>query len=451
MTGQSAPFDPTAITAFRFTHRAIDEDGRVRLGYALDDIAFVETIDVPIARPLGADAAAAAEPLLALLHWCAGVSYYKAAVPDSIACETGVPGPMTAAYLDAIYSEGLGEFAYTNALRHVPRPRFPTSATVATNPTPARTPPQRVLVPIGGGKDSIVGLEVMRRTGCEVSLFSVGTARALHDTAAVARLPHLVARRALDPRLLELNATGAYNGHVPITAVVSAIALLTAALNGFDGVAMSNERSASHGNVVWDGIEINHQFSKSLQAERLQRAALAELEPRLQVFSVLRPASELAIARGFAQLDAYHHAFTSCNAIFRTDPSRRLSSWCCECPKCRFVFLALAPFMEPARLRGIFGRDLLDEPHQFGGFALLAATGGHKPFECVGEEQEALSAIAMLAEDVRWSERPVVRRLADEVLRPAVAVPPPDWWSALSDDHEVPAPFLPALHAVLGA
>ena len=184
---------------------------------------------------------------------------------------------------------------------------------------------------------------------------------------------------------------------MPITAIVTCVALLTAALNGFDTVAMANERSASAGNVEWDGVEVNHQFSKGLRAERLLSAALAEARSRAALFSVLRPASELAIARAFARMPPYHAAFTSCNAIFRLDPALRASSWCCDCPKCRFVFLALAPFSTPEHLRAVFGRDLLEEDSQFAGFALLTASGGHKPFECVGEEQESLAAIRLLA------------------------------------------------------
>ena len=151
-------------------------------------------------------------------------------------------------------------------------------------------------------------------------------------------------------------------------------------------------------------------------------------------------------------MDRYHDAFTSCNAIFRIDPSLRAASWCCECPKCRFVFLALAPFSEPDHLREVFGRDLLEEERQFDGFALLTATGGHKPFECVGEEHESLAAIRLLSGDPRWSEHHVVRRLVAEVL-PQHPPPAgdPDRVLALSDEHAVPAALLADVRAVLGA
>jgi len=215
---------------------------------------------------------------------------------------------------------------------------------------------------------------------------------------------------------------------------------------------MANERSASSGNLRWDGVEVNHQFSKGLRAERLMRAALAELHSPVAMFSVLRPASELAIARAFAGMERYHGAFTSCNAAFRTDPARRSASWCCDCPKCRFVFLALAPFTAPEHLAEVFGRDLLDDEGQFAGFALLTATGGEKPFECVGEEEESLAAMRLLAADPRWSEHRVVRRLAAEVLPTFPAGDgDPGRAPGLSDEHEVPATLLSHVRAVLGA
>jgi UDP-N-acetyl-alpha-D-muramoyl-L-alanyl-L-glutamate epimerase len=448
-----ALFDPAAFESFRFVSREIDGHGRVELRYALDDaIEFTETFELPAGTRVDDTARARVEGLLSLLHWTAGVSYFKTAVPQAIGCEAGSPPPAAAALLEALYSEGLGELAFTNDLAALPRPAF---AAGRGEPPPAPPPAQRAgatLVPIGGGKDSIVALEVMRLSGREPTLFSVGDAGPIASTAAAAGLEHLVVRRRLDPRLAELNRRGALNGHVPITAIVSCAAVLTAALRGFDSVAMANERSASHGNVSWRGIEVNHQFSKGARAEGLLRSALRELNAGVELFSVLRPASELAIARAFARMGEYHGAFSSCNTNFRLDSPTRLPQWCCNCPKCRFVFLAMAPFCDPPHLREVFGHDLLDDPDQFAGFALLAASGGHKPFECVGEEEESRAAMRLLAADPRWRDRNVVRRLSTEVLSqlepddgdPAAVL-------ALSDDHAVPAETMPAVRALLGA
>ena len=465
-----ALFDPTAFGTFRFLERELDARGRVTLRYALDDeLHFTERFELPLAHVLSAREHGRVEGLLALLHWTAGVSYFKVAAPPAVSCESGAPPPATRALLQALYSEGLGEFAYSNALPALPRPRFPEAdAARGAGAWPRRAldeqgargvdgaararDPARILVPVGGGKDSAVAIEVVRSSGHELALFSVGDAAPIARTVEVAGLEHLIARRRLDEGLARLNAAGALNGHVPVTAIVTSAALLTAALNGFDAVAMANERSASHGNVSWDGIEVNHQFSKSLRVERMLAAAVAELGGEVSSFSVLRPASELAIARAFARLDAYHGAFTSCNAIFRIDPALRSASWCCECPKCRFVYLALAPFGTPELLSAIFGRDLLGEEQQFDDFALLCATGGHKPFECVGEEQESLAAIRLLSEHPRWRDHVVVRRLAEEVLsqQPRGAGDPATVL-ALSDEHEVPQSLMGAVRALLGA
>ena len=443
-------FEPAAFRRFRFTERSLS-GGTVRLGYALDDAyEFVEEFDIPI--PDAEPDPATVAPLLDLLHWVAGVSYFKTAVPPEVSCETGSPPPATAQYLEALYSEGLGEFAVVNALPHLPAPRFPRGSPRLQSRL-TRIRPARVLVPIGGGKDSIVALEIVRRAGLDFVLFSVRDDPAMQRTAAVADVPRLVVERRLPLALLEdLHRNGALNGHIPITAIISCVALLTAALHGYDAVVLANERSASSGNVVYDGVEVNHQFSKSARAELLLREAAAEATTAVDVFSILRPASELAIARRFAALERYHHAFTSCNAIFRLDPLLRRASWCGSCPKCRFVFLALAPFMSPEALERIFGTPMLDDESQFDGFARLTATGGPKPFECVGEEDESLAAIQLLADEPRWRDRPVVRRLIDEVLteqgsdptRTATAL-------TLSDEHWVPTELMDDVHALLGS
>ncbi len=465
-----AAFDPAAFETFRFVSRELDERGEATLRYALDDtVEFTERIALPVDGPLAAERRAELEGLLSLLHWVAGVSYYKTALPPRVSCEAAAPGPAAALLLEALYSEGLGELAYVNGLERLPRPRFAGGDGTAASSGPGRGREagraaeagaggnemgqlRRVLVPVGGGKDSAVAIEAVRASGLETALFSVGDAAPIARTAEVAGLERLTARRQLDPLLFELNAAGAINGHVPVTAIVSCIAVLAAALNGFDAVALANERSASAGNVSFDGVVVNHQFSKSLAAERLLSAALAELDAGVRQFSVLRAASELAIARAFAGMERYHGAFTSCNAIFRIDPELRASSWCRDCPKCRFVFLAMAPFSDPAHLAAIFGGDLLADERQFEGFALLAASGGHKPFECVGEEQESLAAMRLLAGDERWSSHAVVRRLAAEVL-PAHPLPVGDPAAvlALGGENDVPSQLLGGVGAVLGA
>ncbi len=292
-TTSQANFDPKAIRAFQFTYRSLQPDGLIRLGYALDDIEFEETLQLPAPRFRSSPAV---EGLLDLLHWVAGISYYKAAIPQHLVCETGAPPAAAERLLSALYSEGLGEFAVVNELDRLPHPQFPRG--VDWEPAGGTRPIESLLVPVGGGKDSAVAVEIARRSGLETMLFSVGNALPISGTANVAGLVRHLVTRTIDPRLLELNDRGALNGHIPITAIVSCVALVTAVTQGIDAVLMANERSASAGNLTWNGVEVNHQFSKSRRAERLLADAVAEIQDAPQIFSILRPASELADRAG---------------------------------------------------------------------------------------------------------------------------------------------------------
>jgi UDP-N-acetyl-alpha-D-muramoyl-L-alanyl-L-glutamate epimerase len=373
-------FDPARFEAFRFTGRRY-EDRTAVLEYALDDdVEFVERIRFPAAE--GEPSA----PLLELLHLVAGVSYYKTAAPAAIDAPRS---PL----LEALYTDGLAEFGYVNGIDMGERVRFGPAApdTAAASPLGL---PRRTAVPIGGGKDSIVTLEALKAAGEPVVAFSVGNPEPIRRTVEVAGVEQIVVERELSPNLAGLNAAGALNGHVPVTAIVSAIACFAAPLYGWDAVAMSNERSASEPTLVQDGVEVNHQWSKGIAFERLFRDELARRAPGLDWFSFLRPWSELAIARAFAREEAYDLAFTSCNSVFRRDPARRGGGWCGDCPKCRFVFLVMAPWMEPERLVRIFGRDLLADPEQAEGFDELAMP--EKPFECVGTRSESRAAMELL-------------------------------------------------------
>lgn len=101
-------FDPAAFSAFRFLSRELDAQGHVTLRYALgEQISFVEEFDIPLDRALSAADRERVDGLLSLLHWVAGVSYFKTAAPLDVICESGEPTPAGAALLEALYSEGL--------------------------------------------------------------------------------------------------------------------------------------------------------------------------------------------------------------------------------------------------------------------------------------------------------------------------------------------------------
>jgi hypothetical protein len=313
--------------------------------------------------------------------------------------------------LQKFYEKGLAEFAFRNKISL--RGHFaiqwsdgPTAAPVTIDL------PRRTCVPVGGGKDSIVTLECLKRAGEPLVLFSLGDAEPIRACIAAAGLPFMRVHRRLDGVLSKLTEAGGLNGHVPITGILSAIAFASAVMAGCDAIVMSNEHSASIPNLQIDGTDVNHQYSKSLEFEEDFSEYLKNyISPSIAYFSLLRPLSEIEIARRFAKYRAYFPLFLSCNAAFRQLPAARGRGWCGNCPKCRFVFLALAPSIEKTELISIFGRNLFDDETQRDGFAELCGLRDHKPFECVGELAESAAVMSYLGGHPDWRDDAVVRQL----------------------------------------
>ena len=411
-------FDRDAIRAFRFVRCGFDADtGVARLVYAFDDgPELVETVTLPGA-PFRLDAARAqaARQALRVLHLVAGVSYYKAAVPAQLQVEGEPIDAATAAFLEQVYLNGLGEFAYRNGLDLRGRIRFP-HGEAADAVAPVLGLQAHALVAIGGGKDSLVSIEALRAEGVAQTVTWIGGSQLIAACAAQTGLPTLNIGRQLAPQLFDYNRNGAWNGHIPVTAVNSAIMAFAAVVLGVDQVVFSNERSASYGSLIPGTGEVNHQWSKGWAFESMFAGWLqSHVAADLRYYSLLRPLSELAVARQFARSQHYDAHFSSCNRNFHILGERPTSRWCGVCPKCHFVFLALAPFMPKTRLVTIFGRNLLDDPAQVAGFDALLEYQDHKPFECVGEGRESRAAMAALAQRPEWREDALVARFAREI------------------------------------
>ncbi len=410
-------FDKHQVATFRFVRCSLDEStGVAQLVYAFDNgPELVETVTIPGAPfVLDGARAQAVEQALRLLHLFAGVSYYKAAVPEDVRIDSYAVDADTAALVEAVYLNGLGEFAYRNGLNLRGRFRLPVQGEALAAPSAGLR--EHALVAIGGGKDSLVSIEALRALGVEETVTWIGGSQLIRACAERTGLPTLNIGRVLAPELFELNRQGAWNGHIPVTAVNSAIMALAALLQGVNQVVFSNERSASYGSQIPGTGEVNHQWSKGWAFERafgehLQKHVAADL----QYYSLLRPLSELAVARQFAKSDFYDAHFSSCNRNFHILGERPVNRWCGVCPKCHFVFLALAPFMPKTRLVCIFGRNLLDDAEQAGGFDALLEFQDHKPFECVGEGRESRAAMATLASRPEWSEDALVKRFIQEI------------------------------------
>ncbi len=419
---------------FRYDGFELDPSrGAVHCHYELGEYRFTETVHFGTRGDWGQPAVEAAARLVFLL---AGVSYYKTAAPEVVDLGAQAITEAEEALLTSFYRDGLGEFAFRNGLDLSSlRVDGPRRAVERSRPAPSagdyRPRPGRALVPFGGGIDSIVTVERMRRAVAEPRLFVVGGPAgpfaAIEAPVAVSGLPVVRATRQIDPQVLRSD-NGFLNGHVPVTGIISAIAVMAAVLEHAESVVMSNEWSASIGTEVAPGRMINHQYSKSLEFEQLLRTVVADaLGPSMSYFSLLRPYSELWVAQQFGRLPEYHHAFRSCNRAFHADPAKRLDTWCGRCDKCCFIDLVLSPFLPAAELSEIFGeREPLGDPTLAEQFrALLGTSGAAKPFECVGEQSECRAALFMALERPDRGATPLLGLLAGEVRADGAPVPDP--------------------------
>jgi len=464
------------------------EEGIIELHYSLDgDLHFTETLILPQGYKQQA-LSTELDSAFRALHLIAGISYYKTCCPKQIAVKTGTLTQEQSAFWDTVYEKGLGEFFYKNRIDFRGLINFPgveqtanskqqtgpASQSPISNPSPSRSggtsprsydqqtlslnilnatakpgnPQPRILVPIGGGKDSTVTIELLKKAGYDVTLFRIGHHPLIEQTAAVAGRPLLTVERRLDPLLFRLNANGALNGHVPITAYLSLLSVVIAKLYGFSAVVMSNERSANEGNVSYLGEKINHQWSKSLESERLIQTYLKKIGISVQYFSLLRPFSELAIAKMFSGFPQYFPCTTSCNTNWKiaNRQSPISSRWCGGCPKCAFVFVMFAAFLPLKTLQEIFGQNLFDTEALQPLYRQLLGLEGFKPFECVGTPEETKAAFLLAHERGELDQTKAMQLFLLEVL-PTMKDSKKLIEDALtpSPDHSIPNHFLPCV------
>lgn len=333
------------------------------------------------------------------------VSYWK------ITCSPFVrvyAGNLSAKQIDwwrELYYYGLGEFFYTNGIE-VSMEKFMQIQCFGGEITGSGTvvePNGKCLVPIGGGKDSVVSIELLKKAGRDICAYIINPRGATVNTTIAAGLKEnqvYSCKRTLDKRMLELNARGFLNGHTPFSAIVAFSATLTAWLKNIQYIALSNEASANESTVK--GSFVNHQYSKSFKFERdFYEYEREFIGSGTRYFSLLRPLSEFQIARYFAKCEAYHEVFRSCNAGSKED------KWCGHCPKCLFVYLMLSAFLDGGRVAGIFGTDMVNNPGMIGFMDQLTGVVDEKPFECVGSRDEVNMACCIVIKKLQEEGKPL--------------------------------------------
>jgi hypothetical protein len=393
--------------------------------FELDGRAFSEVVTFEGVGPLTSPAVTAVAQLWYLL---AGLSYYKAGAATRVDLGHTPVGPAGRALLHAAVVDGLGEFSFRN---HLDLENVKFEGGFPGEQYSLDIDVDRVLVPFGGGIDSVVTMselsDQLDRTLFVVSPAS-GTFAPLEETALVTGLAIVRATRALDPQMLEGNDEF-FNGHVPVTAMVTLLAVTAALASGRGAVVMSNEHSSSIPNLQWHGRDINHQWSKSWTAETLIADAVGEIVgDAFVVASFLRSRSEIWVAQAFSGLTQFHHVFRSCNRAFTQLSGARATNWCGQCDKCLFTNLILAPFLSRADLHKIFDAEPLSDVAREEQLRTLVGLGvTHKPFECVGDPDESAAAIIRVSTIREWSDVGFVAEIAslvspdrdfDELLTP---------------------------------
>ena len=369
------------------------------------DIEFRPRLSLPLLEKptLTSEYLALLERLVFNLGMVECISYWKTACPKELVVLAGALDEKAKDWWQDLFIHGLGEFFFCNQIDFAGPDFFSieNSGQRAENFNPRHlTPTTRdELILVGGGKDSVVSLELLKNPRREQAVFVLNPIQAAINTSRQAGYQTgLEATRTIDSKLLRLNTEGYFNGHTPFSAYLAFLGSAVAVLNGYKSVIASNERSANEANTYMHGTPINHQYSKSFRFEKRFREYSANyLSTTSSYFSFLRPLYDLQISAIFSSYREQLPIFRSCNVYQRED------SWCCQCPKCAFVYLCLSPFLDQETLQAVFGCDVFaNAKAREHTLALLGL--GAKPFECVGTRAECIVAAQLIVEKQK-SER----------------------------------------------
>ncbi len=324
------------------------------------------------------------------------ISYWKVACPPKLTVKCGALTQEQTNFWKNLYFHGLGEFLFVNDIEVSPEDFISIEAAGnQVNVLKDVLPASGFLVPVGGGKDSVVSLDLLKDE--DVVAYCINPSDTMRNVIAKSNANLTYgAKRVLDAKLLDLNKQGFLNGHTPFSAIVAFSTVIAAYLTGKQYIVLSNENSANESTVL--NSTVNHQYSKSYEFEQDFNAYLRSVvDTDIFYFSFLRPLSEIQISYLFAQAKQYHDVFRSCNV------GSKKGIWCCDCAKCLFVYIILSPFLSDEELVGIFGENLLNKESLKEIFMELTGIKENKPFECVGTRREVVSALCDFMKQGRTS------------------------------------------------
>lgn len=320
------------------------------------------------------------------------ISYYKCCCPEKVVIEAGYLNDYDMKWFKKLFYNGLGEFLYKNNISISEDELFDFEIKgKEIKLDDIFYQGYGNLIPVGGGKDSVVSLELLKEYKDDNMCFIINPKGANIECSYVAGYEDdsiVKIKRIIDKNLIDLNSRGFLNGHTPFSSVVAFNAYLMAYLTNKKYIVLSNENSANEATVI--GTNVNHQYSKSYEFEKdFYEFTKNNYGIDIKYFSLLRPLKEIQIAMLFSKYTKYHKVFKSCNLGSKGSTWE----WCCKCPKCLFVYIMLAAFLNIEEMVEMFGKDLLNEVELEKDFIELIGEGETKPFECVGSISEVVYAI----------------------------------------------------------
>lgn len=354
------------------------------------------------------------EPTLQALLIMLGINYWTVFPVRDIRIEGFALTREQAAFWDALYLNGLGEYFYAMQMDFTGLIAFPYDA-AATAPLPMRFErPPRALLLNGAGKDSILSAEMLKESGIPFDFFAFSPSLAHERIAALVGTETIRVTRRRDPRINVTAVLNRVSAAYPSVATFTFIATLLAELLGYDSLVFSNERSAEIGNLTYRGLSVNHQWCKSSEAEKMISGYIQRfITPDIRTYSLLREYSELEIVKRFVRYPQYLDSVTSCNSYFCFSRFEqrfvRTPYWCKECPKCMFLFACFAAFLPKKEMVRIFGADLYARKRRLPLIRRILGLEGFKPLDCVGEPEEMILAMHYASRNKEYAGEPAMK------------------------------------------
>lgn len=358
------------------------------------------------------------EPTLQSLLLMIGINYWCVFPTSAIRIEGFTLTREQAHFWDSVYLNGLGEFFYEMQIDFRDLIMFPYDKD-AIAPKPVRFEQSikkhgRTLLLNGAGKDSILSAEILKAQGTPFDFFTFDPMQAHMRIASLVGVKTIRVSRRRDPLLGMTMSLFGISSAYPSVSTFTFIATLLAELLGYDSIIFSNERSADFGNLTYLGLQVNHQWCKSSEAEKLTNDYIQGfITPDISTRSLLREYSELEIVRRFVNYPQYLRAVTSCNTYFGIPPTLQLllrsPYWCRQCAKCVFLFACFSAYLPKEEVLGIFGADLYADKRLLPLFRHILGIEGFKPFDCVGEPEEMILAMHLAAGGKEYAGEPAMQ------------------------------------------